>query len=280
MRMAYHGQAFARSHVSRADVCQVHEVHGLADHGAINPSPPLLLRVDEGHQSPGTPGSATPSSPPPARSYSPAVASLQRSSPACARSHSCWRRLPASLPQGAVPAQRPLSALTPWGRAGGARGTCSGWPRWQRGTWEADRGGEKDLSTSHSSVGDTRWWCQGQGGQDRSLADSWDSQVMWQSGETEARCGKELRVWRGKNRSPAPPPPKPTLQLSEQRPTGITKEPGGAAPWPAEICPLCPPPAQDARGDAAGGYGEPLKIPAPERGSYKYPQPFRKGAGG
>lgn len=48
----------------------------------------------------------------------------------------------------------------------------------------------------------------------------------------------------------------------------------------AEICPLCPPPAQDARGDAAGGYGEPLKIPAPERGSYKYPQPFRKGAGG
>lgn len=37
-----HGQPLSRSHVSGADVCQVHEVHGLPDHGAVDPSPPLL----------------------------------------------------------------------------------------------------------------------------------------------------------------------------------------------------------------------------------------------
>lgn len=59
----YHGQPFARSHVSGADVRQVHEVHGLADHGAVDPSPPLLLRGDEGRQLPLRPG--TPSVIPP-----------------------------------------------------------------------------------------------------------------------------------------------------------------------------------------------------------------------
>lgn len=42
LHSARHGQPFARSHVSGADVRQVHEVHGLADHGAVDPSPPLL----------------------------------------------------------------------------------------------------------------------------------------------------------------------------------------------------------------------------------------------
>lgn len=37
-----HGQPLSCSHVSRANVCQVHEVHGLPDHGAVDPSPPLL----------------------------------------------------------------------------------------------------------------------------------------------------------------------------------------------------------------------------------------------
>lgn len=37
-----HGQPLSCSHVSGANVCQVDEVHGLPDHGAVDPSPPLL----------------------------------------------------------------------------------------------------------------------------------------------------------------------------------------------------------------------------------------------
>lgn len=37
-----HGHPFARSHISGADVSQVHEVHGLTNHGAVDSSPPLL----------------------------------------------------------------------------------------------------------------------------------------------------------------------------------------------------------------------------------------------
>lgn len=37
-----HGEPLSRSHVSGANVCQVDEVHGLPDHGAVDSSPPLL----------------------------------------------------------------------------------------------------------------------------------------------------------------------------------------------------------------------------------------------
>lgn len=137
-----------------------------------------------------------------------------------------------------------------------------------------DRGGEKDLSTSHSSVGDRRWWCQGQGGQDRSLADSC-CQVMWQSGETEARCGKELRVWRGKNRSPAPPQPPQTNSSTHRAETHGHHE-GTWRSW-AEICPLRPPRHRTHVGMLRGGTGSRCKSQPLSEAAINIRSPSEKG---
>lgn len=37
-----HGKSISSPHLSRADVSQVDKIHGFPDHGAVNPSSPLL----------------------------------------------------------------------------------------------------------------------------------------------------------------------------------------------------------------------------------------------
>lgn len=107
---------------------QVDEVHGLPDHGAVDPSPPLLLQGDEGRQSPLTP---RPSPKWLHWRYSRAGASPRRSSPACARSRSCSRWWQPASPRAGTAAGTPAQGHS----MGTPGGTWLGWCSVERSSW-------------------------------------------------------------------------------------------------------------------------------------------------
>lgn len=209
----YHGQPFARSHVSGADVRQVHEVHGLADHGAVDPSPPLLLRGDEGRQLPLRPG--TPSVIPP--SLRAATHRLWFLHDAAAQlvpevTHICGAfQLSSRRGGGCAAAETPVCSQS--------MGTGGGWYLGGGGgTWGGDS--EKDLSPSGTAA---QWavGCSGVGlrGVESALTPEGGC------GETEAQClGRDGGSCR-------PDTPNPTLSALSRHPRA-RRDSHGTSPLP------------------------------------------------
>lgn len=98
---------------------QVHEVHGLPDHGAVDPPPPLLLQADRGRQTP-EPTAPGPQPPEPARLMvlTGCGFSTTQQPSLCQKSLIFAVASSFAPSRGAAPVQRPPHGVTPWGRVG------------------------------------------------------------------------------------------------------------------------------------------------------------------
>lgn len=98
---------------------QVHEVHGLPDHGAVDPPPPLLLQADRGRQTP-EPTAPGPQPPEPARLMVLTGCGFSTTQQPSLCQKSLIFAVASSFPpsRGAAPVQRPPHGVTPWGRVG------------------------------------------------------------------------------------------------------------------------------------------------------------------